>query len=101
MRDGHIKFIIPNKATQGLKFSIFSHFLKKDRFGWLRVQYSRVFILLRYKTRGRVFLNAGEYDEDHGKKKNDKSEILYGAHLGHREGPILEYFESLFVFYLV
>ena len=37
-------------------------------------------------------------DEDHEKKKNGKSEILYGAHPGRPGGPILEYFESLFVF---
>ena len=80
-----------------MKFSIFLHFLQKDNFGWLSVQYYRVFILPRYKTRGRVFLNAEENDEDHGKKKNGKSEILYGAHLGHCGGSILEYFE----FYLL
>ena len=40
-------------------------------------------------------------DEDHGKKKNGKSGLLYGAHLGHRGCQIVEYFEFLFVFYLV
>ena len=46
-------------------------------------QYSGVFILFRYKTKVEFFLNAWENDEDHGKKKNGKSGILYGAHLGH------------------
>ena len=47
------------------------------------------------------FLNAGKDDEYYGKKKNGKSKILYGTHLGHRKSPIIEYFESLFVFHLV
>ena len=44
--DVHIEFIIPNKFNganeemQGLKFSIFSHFHKKDHFGWQHVRYS-------------------------------------------------------------